>query len=676
MQSNSLSRRRLPQMLALSLGASLTLGFAGCSDESGAAGADAADARPPQGVLGASSGATDGDGSASNASGGGGSSGVGGPTAVDPAGIFDGQGGVNADAYRAMAAAYGTPAMMPFRFGKTAEQYGSDQSSVPTAWERPISHWVNPDDAAQSMYYSLGSPTREAGDYSSNEGQVAYVTDDSVAASKPGVDRISTVYMDHGIFSGMPQPYWNYSGWGDGNKGRPDQNLVRGLLPEAGKIAFDAAGGQPSKPVEVTRAYGAGEAAGHSLMVFQDGLITAGATATTQGTTVFYRPFPAHYVPTAASVTNNGEFALITLWDIQNVKAKLAVLALGGSRPQGDFWSYEWTRVYPGFRNYSLWSFVKLVGYVDLPDMIAPTAVEAVGDQLIGNGVGTLPGTTLPGNYDLDNEGNWNCFKSNPECAYDRSGFALVSSRYERKVTVVDLKPLFRTITEGMFGDRQTFARNIDDVGMGDAQWPPTFSVKPDFAPTVVKTISFDHEVTAISASLAPDNLGLVATEEGVIHLLDMDGLQSGGTGQNVREKGTHQVGRNVTRIAHMKHASSCCGDGAEVRHQYIALSRGDKRIDWIDNQRQEIIRTLRDSRLVDPVSLEDNNNHGTTSDVITILDYGAKKVRAYRYGPVQFHTNGGSTWGMGEDGNAPFEYSGDYDTPTGAFSISIENVT
>lgn len=675
MQSNRPLRHRLPQLLALSLGATLTLGFAGCADDAATADGAGADSGPPRSALGASSGATGSDGSAQNGSSG--SSGVGGPTAVDPAGIFDGQGGVNADAYRAMAAAYGTPAMMPFRFGKTAEQYGASGGDAPTAWERPIQHWTNPDDGAESMFYSLGSPMSDPGDYSSNEAQVAYVTDEAVADSKPGVDRISTEYMAHGIFSATPQPYWNYSGWGDGNRGRPEQHLVRGLMSDAAKAAFDAAGGQPSKPIEVTRAYGAGEAAGHSLMVFQNGLITTGGIATGNGTKIYYRPFPASYVPTAASVTNNGEFALITVWDTENVKAKLAVLALGSSSPPGEFWGYEWPKLYPGFRNYSLWTFVKLLGYVDLPDMVAPTSVEAVGDQIIGNGVGWLPGTTLPGNFSLDDEGNWNCFKNNPECVYDRSGFALVGSRYERKVTVVDLRPLFRTITEGMFGDRQTFADNIANVGMGDTQWPPTFSTKPDFAPTVAKTLTFDHEVTAMSASLAADNLGLVATEEGTIHLIDVDGLQRGaGTGANAHETAAIQSGRNVTRIAHMKHATACCGDGAEVRHQYVALSRGDKRVEWIDNRSQSIIRTLRDSRLVDPVSVEDNNNHGTFSDVIDILDYGAKKVRAYRYGPVQFNTNGGGEWGMGEDGNAEFEYSGDYDTPTGAFSISIENVT
>ena len=57
----------------------------------------------------------------------------------------------------------------------------------------------------------------------------------------------------------------------------------------------------------------------------------------------------------------------------------------------------------------------------------------------------------------------------------------------------------------------------------------------------------------------------------------------------------------------------------------------------WIDisSGAPTVLRVLSDSRLVDPISVEDNNNHGTQSDLIDIADYGDKNVKAYRYGPV-----------------------------------------
>ncbi|RYZ85051.1 MAG: hypothetical protein EOP04_16785 [Proteobacteria bacterium] len=528
------------------------------------------------------------------------------------------------------------------------------------------------------MDYTVGSPDFTKNDFSSNEAQVAYVYDPGVADSKPGVDRISTLFMDKGYFSATPQLYWNYQGYGEGHYGRPELSFIRDFMSPLGKQRFDGAGGMPSKPVETVKAYGASEYAASSLIVFQNGLITAGGVATSGQNDMYYKPFPSNLVPTAASVTNHGEFALITLWDTNTQKAKLAVIALGGSKPKDTFWNYEWQEVYPGFRNYSTWTFMKLLGYVDLPDMIAPTAVEAVGSEMIGAGLGANPGNKNAGEFPLTVQSNWNCFKANTECKYNTSGFALVSSRYEKKVTVVDLGPLFQKVKRSMFVDYNLFRQNVANVGMNDNQYPQTFGVDSSQMPKVVRTLTFDKQVTAISASLMRDNRGLVALEDGTVQVFNMDGLQTGGSGANISKTTEFKSGRNITRIAHMRHAYTCCGDGAEVRYQFILGSRGDNKAEWYDFKQGKIIRTLQDSRIVDLIGLEDNANHGTQSDVLTVLDYKGKSVRGYRYGPVIFHTNGGNRFemGKGSDGKSDFEYSGEYKTPTGPFLININNVT
>ena len=48
---------------------------------------------------------------------------------------------------------------------------------------------------------------------------------------------------------------------------------------------------------------------------------------------------------------------------------------------------------------------------------------------------------------------------------------------------------------------------------------------------------------------------------------------------------------------------------------------------------RPTVVRTLSDSRLVDPISVEDNNNHLTQSDLIDIADYGDKNVKGIATG-------------------------------------------
>jgi hypothetical protein len=215
---------------------------------------------------------------------------------------------------------------------------------------------------------------------------------------------------------------------------------------------------------------------------------------------------------------------------------------------------------------------------------------------------------------------------------------------------------------------------------MKAGQWPLTLAEDPGETPTIAKTIDFSHEVTALSASLYADNRALIATEDGHVHVWDVDGLQTGdGSGINATELyDLSGVGSNITRIAHLKHWLKGGNNGGEVRWQYIALARGDKAIKWIDlsGTLPTIVRTLRDSRLVDPISVEDNNNHGTQSDLIDVADYGDKNIKAYRYGPVIFWTTpGAASFGMGFYGNDAFEYEGAYATPTGPFAISGENV-
>jgi hypothetical protein len=445
--------------------------------------------------------------------------------------------------------------------------------------------------------------------------------------------------------------------------------------------------GMPQKPVEVTRAYGAGEASGCSYMVFQDGQVACGEGGNTAEDHFYIKPFPANFTPTAASVTNNGEFLLVTGWNTDTYRGELAVIAMGSAKPAGTFWGYEWDEVYPGFRNYSLPVFSKLLGIIDLPGMVAPTAIEAVGNWVYRPGaflpaiIGLSRDSGQPGRFPLSNQANWQCFVDGT-CAnlYDTAGFALIASRYERTVLVVDLGPLFRAIQKGMFSSWSQFRANVANTGTKEGQWPPTFAEDRGETPTIVKTLTFGHQVTALSASLYPDNRALIATEDGNLHVWDVDGLQTAsGTGVNAKEIfALPGVGSNVTRIAHMKHWLRGAGPEGNVRWQYIALSRGDKTVKWIDfsGTFPTIIRTFEDSRLVDPISVEDNNNHGTQTDLIDIADYGDTNIKAYRYGSVIFWTTPGiPTFGMGAYGHDAFEYEGAYKTPTGPFAISAENV-
>ena len=109
----------------------------------------------------------------------------------DPAGIFDGQGNFDANAYVQAAKAYGTPAMINERFGSPWTAY--HQSISPPTWKQaPSTKYINPTNPFEWFYYSRGVPCTEPGEYSSNYAQVAYVTD-ATEGSQPGVDGIQTL---------------------------------------------------------------------------------------------------------------------------------------------------------------------------------------------------------------------------------------------------------------------------------------------------------------------------------------------------------------------------------------------------------------------------------------------------------------------------------------------------
>ncbi|MDM0020024.1 hypothetical protein QTI45_20660, partial [Variovorax sp. J22R187] len=83
-------------------------------------------------------------------------------------------------------------------------------------------------------------------------------------------------------------------------------------------------------------------------------------------------------------------------------------------------------------------------------------------------------------------------------------------------------------------------------------------------------------------------------------------------------------------------------------------------------------------SSLVDPISAEDADVHGTQHAVVSVADYGGSKVSNYRYGPVIFTTNPG--WSCQPPNGCPiasgkFEYGGSFPLPGGPFHVVSSNI-
>jgi hypothetical protein len=494
--------------------------------------------------------------------------------------------------------------------------------------------------------YQIGGPwSKQAGDFSSTQGQILHVPDSGV-----GVDRVTIIEWSNGCFSEKPEPPW----WG-------------GFRPEpAVKVWQQAAGGAPGAPVAMAR--GMGSWANGGVIVFSSGLVGTAGTCTGRGSDPTFQ-FPRHKIPTAVSVTNKNEFALVTVCDTEQKKGQVAVLAMESSGKKSRF-AHEWREDHPCLPNVAVFTRIKLLGYIDLPGMEFPTGVCAVGNHA-GGRVNSLSGHAgMLSEFDLSKQSFRDMFLKGSNAQYPSSaGFAVVISRYGGKAAFIDLQPLFQRVREMYFTTEENYLKTRDS-GPEPRQWPYTFEADPTWKPAVVKVVDVPQP-TAVIASMAggKNARAFVASMDGNVSIYAVGGLgtEEAAAPQDITRVGAVQVGRNPTCLAYQKYASDTI----------IAVSRADRELAWIKCSQQDakVIRRLRDARLLDPVFAEVSDTHGIETPLLTVADFKGRKIINYRYGVLVFATQGGARFGMGPDGKDEFECGGILEFPGAPFCISATNV-
>jgi hypothetical protein len=618
--------------------------------------------------------------------------------------VVDAGGNFSPTAYRSTAAAMGSAAGIDYRYGPGPAVYGTTGNSGRTTLVAPPDRSYDPISAAQGGdrscvpgpgfcgNWQVGGPLQSSdGDYSSNIMQTTFVADSP--AQFGGVAGLQSIAMANNAFAQRPEPSWTkYSG---STPGVNDFNL----------LAYRNA----TPPLNATNAVAVGHCYGRetwcvsNLMVFQGGLIAAAGSNTASNTgTAQLAPGK---VPTAITLTNSGEFALVTVWDTVNLKGQVAVIAVAGlcqgctpGDPGGwaSNWG-EWKGVFPGLPNLGDIAYMKVLGYIDLPStMKAPTEISA------STGVDSESYSRTTDTYwnlPLSSDSNRTSFYSGANSnAVARTGIAVVISKSEQQAAFIDLRPLFSYYREQYFNvsanPQSTFnSRIVIGRGPADNQWPFTFTAVPSQMPTVIKTVALTQRPTAVKVGLLQStSRAWIATQDGQLHIYKLGNYLSpttAGAAADITDAGTTPlaVGRNPTGITYVKKGGTA--------HDLIVTSRGDRRIDWVrfaNDFNSGITRTpyalsLSDASLVDPISAEDNDNHGTESYVLSVADYGGRKVSNYRYGPVVFRTNLTSGWGCQPpngcgpvsggsfDTSHPFEYAGSFALPGGVFQVVTSNI-
>ena len=500
----------------------------------------------------------------------------------------------------------------------------------------------------QGFTYQFGTPVADPGGYWTTQGQVLYVPD---KAGDHGVDRIDVASYGHHCLQLKPEPAW----WG-------------GAHPEPGVLQKNwtqAAAGPIAKPFAIERSYCSFSENGY--MLFTSGLIGAGSVNNVPVYPCFM--FPRHKVPTAIALTSKNEFLLVTIWDTQEIKGQVAVLALGGT---------DKGRTAFALPSWGINEHIKLLGYIDLPGLSAPSDISATSFAGWGSPVRSTE-------YLIeDPKDREKRFKGDE---ISRTGCAVVVSRAESKAVFIDLLPLLQGVREMCFTS-QANADKAKNAGLDPKQWPFSFETEPRLKPLVLSVVDVPHP-TAVR--LSPWNvhdkhpvMAVLACLDGRLAAYDVTGFTSEKphTPQDVKPLCVAQVGRNPTCIAYQRYADpfrkatqgSDVGGWFAINFTFLVCCRGDREIDWIEitPKGAEVYRRLRDSRIGDPVHCQQTRtNSPDGAYIVTVADFKGRKLLNYRLGSA--HIDGKEI--PIPDGKSEFEFTGAMEFPGYVFRVNTDNV-
>ncbi len=562
----------------------------------------------------------------------------------------DASGKVDKAAYAREARAWGIQAITR-RLGPDYDFYhkGAKPEVLPTLF-MPETKVEKRAHHGQGMPYQYGGYEAKVNDtFGSTGGQVFYVPE---RADDPGVDRIETYNWESNLITVGPTKVW-WSG------SHPDPALLR-------KDWQDLNGGPLRFPMAMARSrtFWSNDA----LIAFSSGFLGADGTQTS-GDSYPCLLFPKGKVPTAVAVTNGNELGLVALWDLQSGKGEVAVIALQGTNLRG--WRYY---CLPTFGSYNQ---LKVLGYIELPGMAAPTGISCATNNRQG-----LVENKEFGTYKLEDHKTRDIFiKGDGQDKLFSAGYAVVISRSENKAVFIDLQPTIAYLRQMYLTSDENLAKTVD-AGLAPKQWPPTFAVLPAYAPKVVTSIRVPHP-NVVLAGTRPFGgepwFCHIGTLDGRIATWTVGGLatEAAAKAEDVKAVGVTQIGRTPTSMMFLRNSDPAAPGSSpyEYNRTLAVCCRGDREIDFVTFTtagKGTVYRRLRDARLIDPVVIDPCER----APMITVGDFKGRKVVNYRYGPTpDEHTIPKHSFGVGPDGKGDVECGGVLEFPGPVFDVNTTNV-
>ena len=606
------------------------------------------------------------------------------PSRAQPAAgdVVDADGRIVAAEYVAMAGHMGDATGIAYLYG-TASTVAD--AGLPTWYKRPDHTWPG---KFVSRTWQVGDYLPDghwkgtgfaAGPFASSIAHAVWLPDEP--KRHIGVSDVMAYGVANNAISIKPEFPW----WSEG-KGLDELSLQQ----------WKHEGRDVTYPVAAARGDGRPGWSVQTVVVFRSGFV-AGAGSNTASNRASCQLAPGK-VPTAIALTPGNEFALVPVWDLRAQRGEVAVIALTGlsedgtlekpnASPGPDGWWGEWRQAYPGLPNLGNFAYMKLLGYVPLPDGLrAPTGISATTGQ--DRYLGYLPagGRDMPANFDLSLASDRFTLGHDTDPvkgrarAFAKGGVAIVVGKSERVAALIDLKPLIAYYRHMYFGSQADFERTRD-IGDGKGQWPHTFAQVPQQAPVVsTGLLRLKGRPSAVLANPFDARRAWLATEDGTLHIVDLP---------SAKVVGRLNVGRHPTSIRPVKEKAGRSTPSTrlypDISREVIVTVRGERALKWVrmgaDGASARIVRSLQDSRLKDPIAAEDVDNQGTELYLVSVADYAGRALRNYLYGPIVMWrwqygpAKGPNGMGLGPKGTDPFEYAGGLTLPGRVFDVHSSNI-
>jgi hypothetical protein len=543
-------------------------------------------------------------------------------------------------------------------------------SGKPTWWEPPSTQY--PSDSNQNGTYQFGNWTNEAGDFASNVIHICFAANDPNAYI--GMAGYQCTSNTHTTTSTDIQRSWTLYGAGDNNV-EADWWRTHGFPNLRNFVTMGNAFGRPAWATQ-------------SLAGTYDGFLCGvGANTTTNRA---YCQIPANKKIIDIAVTSSCEFGLVLVWDVNTFQSEIVFISLCGlghdntiqnpNSGQAKGWFGEANEAHPGMPNYGNFAFMKVLGSMPLgSQMKAPIALSVTTghtrEYYLG-GEETEP--------TMGNSANWEASEAQRQkwmaggqfdgaCAND--ALVAVISKTEKRLMLIDMKPMFDFMYSYYLAPDRNKYLLTRNLGSGAQQWPFTFAKNPEQMPTIIKTIDLPSAPTAVIVYPYRDvdkpqfKQVFVTTEDEKFRIFDTGGYPNDRISSAPRNPAgivqvgvIDNVGKNVTQISPIKEKAYHLDDTVrDPRRAFLLCARGDASINMIDltsTNGGEVKWRFRDTRVIDPTSVQDTDNHGTEHYIFSVGDY-AGFAHNIMYGDITLRTYPGTPRFNRQPAGAQFVYGG-----------------